>query len=303
MPELFQTFADNLLPILLIAAAGFTLGKLLHVEPRPLGRVVFYILSPVLIFNLIIDSQLPLDRIVLVLGITVAVVLINGGLAWVLGKLMRLERPILVSMILTGMFINAGNYGLPLVSFAFGEEALAYASIFFVGSAITLNTIGVLIASLGRLDVKRALLGLLKVPYLYAVIIGIIYRNAGWVLPTPVSRAVTLIAGGAIPCMIILLGLELTRVQWSKQLGVISVSTALRLIVGPLIGLGLSILFGMPVPARQAIVVESGMPTAIMTTILANEYELESQLITATVFISTIISPLTLTPLLFLLGS
>jgi len=300
--ELFQTFADNLLPILLIAAAGFALGKLLKVEPRPLGRVVFYILSPVLIFNLIVNSQLPLDRIALVLGITVAVVVINGGLAWVLGKLMRLERPILVSLILTSMFINAGNYGLPLVSFAFGEEALAYASIYFVGSAVTLNTIGVLIASLGRLDVKKAFLGLLKVPYLYAVIAGIIFRNAGWILPTPVERAVTLLAGGAIPCMIILLGLELTRVQWSKQMGVISVSTVLRLVVGPILGWAMSAVFGLPVPARQAIIIESGMPTAIMTTILANEYELESQLVTAIVFISTILSPLTLTPLLLFLG-
>ncbi len=302
MSDLLNTFANNLLPILLIAGAGFALGKFLKVEPRPLGRIIFYILSPVLVFNLIIDSHLPLEEIGLLFVITAVVILINGGLAWLLGKLMRLERPILICLILTSMFINAGNYGLPLVSFAFGDEALAFASIFFVGSAILLNTVGVLIASLGHLDIKRALLGLLRVPYLYAVIAGLVFLEAGWILPKPVERAVSLLAGGAIPAMLILLGLELTRVEWSKHVGVISASAILRLVVGPLLGWGLSILFGLPAPAHQAVVTESGMPSAVMVTILANEYRLESRLVTATVFISTILSPLTLTPLLLILG-
>jgi len=300
--DLLQTFTNNLLPILLIAGAGFALGKFLKVDPRPLGRIIFYILSPVLIFNLIINSQLPLEEIGVLFAITAAVILVNGGLAWILGKLMRLERPILICMVITSMFINAGNYGLPLVSFAFGEQALAFASIFFVSSAILLNTLGVLIASLGHLDIKRALLGLLRVPYLYAVIAGLLFLETGWTLPQPVERAVSLLAGGAIPAMIILLGLELTRVEWSKYIGVVSISAILRLVVGPILGWGLSALFGLPAAAHQAVVTESGMPSAVMTTILANEYQLESRLVTATVFISTILSPLTLTPLLLILG-
>ena len=302
MPELFQTFANNLLPILLIAGAGFLLGKAIKIDQRPLGRVIFYILSPVLVFNLIIKSQLPLEKIGLILAIAIVVILTNGGLAWLLGKLMRLERPILICLMLTSMFINAGNYGMPLVSFAFGNEALAYAGIFFVGSAISLNTVGVLIASLGHLDVKRALLGLLRVPYLYAVIAGLALLKFGWVLPIPIERTVTLLAGGAIPAMLILLGLELTHVEWSKHVGVISISTVLRLVVGPLMGWGLSSLAGLPLSAHQAVVVESGMPSAVMATILANEYKLETRLVTATIFINTLLSPLTLTPLLLILG-
>jgi predicted permease len=44
------------------------------------------------------------------------------------------------------------------------------------------------------------------------------------------------------------------------------------------------------------------MPSAVMTTILANEYKLDTTLVTAIVFVSTILSPLTLTPLLYFLG-
>ena len=58
--ELFTTFANNLLPIMLIAAAGYILGKTLTVDSRTIGRMVFYIFSPLLVFNLMVTSQLNL---------------------------------------------------------------------------------------------------------------------------------------------------------------------------------------------------------------------------------------------------
>ena len=302
MPELFQTFANNLLPILIIGSTVVLLGKLLNVDPRPLGRVIFYIFSPVLVFSLIIKSQLSLDKIASMLGIAAAVILISGGVAWVTGRLMRFEQQTLIAVLLTSMFINAGNYGLPLVSFAFGEEALAYASIFFVASAIMLNTVGVLIASLGHLDLKKSLLGLLKVPHVYAIILGLMVLNAGWILPAPLARAVSLLANGAIPAMLVLLGIELQRVEWSRHVRAISVSATIRLVIGPLIGLGLASLFGLSGAARQAAVTQSAMPAAVMITILASEYKLEPSLVTASIFVSTVLSPLTLTPLLVFLG-
>ena len=52
--ELITTFANNLFPILLVSSAGFVLGKLLTVDSRSLGRVVFYVFSPLLVFDLMI---------------------------------------------------------------------------------------------------------------------------------------------------------------------------------------------------------------------------------------------------------
>jgi predicted permease len=44
------------------------------------------------------------------------------------------------------------------------------------------------------------------------------------------------------------------------------------------------------------------MPSMVSATVLATEYQLDSKLVTAIVFISTLLSPLTLTPLLVFLG-
>jgi predicted permease len=299
---LLNIFVNNLLPILLLSGAGFALGMALKLDSRPLGRVIFYILSPVLIFNLLTASRLAVKSIILMMGYSASVMLIIAGIALVLGRLLHLERTALTAVVLTSLVANNGNYGLPLISFAFGQEALAYASIYFVTNCLLLYTLGVVIASLGHLRLKEALLGLLKVPAIYAVILAVIYIRTGWTLPIPIQRTLEMTAGGAVPAMLILLGMELHKVKLTHNLRALSIPVVFRLLVGPLIGLAMTALFGLNNAAQKAGITQAGMPSAVMTTILANEYKLDAPTVTAIVFISTILSPLTLTPLLYFLG-
>jgi len=300
--ELFNTFANNLLPILLIAAAGFILGKTLTVDSRTIGRMVFYIFSPLLVFNLMVTSQLNLRQALTTVEYTTAVITIMGILAFVLGKLFRLQRSHLLALVITVAFGNTGNYGLPLVKFAFGDEALAVASIFYVTTTILFNTVGVVIASLGHLDLKSAILGVFRLPILYAVSIALIIKGVGIPIPLPLARTIEIAANGAIPAMIILLGLELTKIEWSHSFRALGLGVLARLLLGPLVGLFIASLFGLQGHARQGSVIEAAMPAAVATTVVATEYKLEPSLVTAVVFLGTVFSPLTLTPLIVYLS-
>lgn len=300
---LFATFANNLLPILLLSGAGLLLGKAVSIDSRALGRVVFYVFSPILVFSLLLHVELSSQEILGTMAYTFLVCAVAGLLAFALGKLMRLERPVLMAVIITVAFANTGNYGLPLVSFAFGAEALAFASLYFVTTSILFNTAGVLIASLGHMDFKTALLGLFRVPAVYGVILAALLNRFGITLPLALSRTIDLAAAGSIPLMIVLLGVELSRVTWSHSFRPIGLSVALRLLAGPLIGFLLAIPFGLQGAARQGNITETAMPGAVTNTVLAAEYGLDSSLVTAMVFVGTILSPLTLTPLLVFLGN
>ena len=299
---LLSIFTNNILPVLLLSGAGFALGKALKLDSRPLGRVIFYILSPVLIFNLLITSKLAVGNILLMMGYSASVMIIVAGIAFLVGKMVHLDRSALVAVVLTSFFANNGNYGLPLVAFAFGQESLAYASIYFVTSSLMLYSVGVLIASLGHLHLKDALLGLLKVPAIYAIILAVVFIRTGWVLPLPIQKTVELTAAGAVPAMLILLGLELQKVAWNHNLRALSIPVVCRLLVGPLIGIFFAALFGLNGSARKDGILEAGMPSAVMTTVLANEYKMDASLVTAIVFVGTVLSPLTLTPLIYFLG-
>ncbi|HUG33212.1 MAG TPA: AEC family transporter [Anaerolineales bacterium] len=299
---LASTFTQNLLPILLLSGAGFTLGKLLPIDSRTIGRVVFYIFAPMLVFNLLIQNDLKLAEAVTVVAFTAVLILIMGVITLAIGFSIKLERPALMAVLIATMFGNTGNYGLPLVSFAFGESALQYAGLYFVTTSILFNTVGILLASLGHANLKDALLGLLKVPTVYGVLLAMLINVLNIDLPVALSRTIDLAAGGSIPMMIVLLGIELSRVQWSNNLRGVGLSVSLRLVIAPFIALGLGLWLGMQGAVWQAGITQASMPAAVNTTILAAEYKLDSSLVTAIVFIGTVLSPITLTPLIVFLG-
>jgi predicted permease len=301
-PLLASTFANNILPIILLAGAGFALGKMLQIDPRSLGRVVFYVFSPVLLFDLLIQNQLKITEAAIVVVFALCFILLMGLLTLLLGHFFKLERPALISILITTMFANTGNYGLPLVSFAFGEQALSYAGIYFATTTLLFYTLGVFLASLGHMNFKEAILGLFKIPTLYAVLLALLINAWNIQVPIPIFRAVDLAAGGSIPLMLILLGVQLTDLKFSENQRALQLSVFLRLIVAPLAALAFAALFGLQSLPRQASVTEASMPSMVSATVLATEYNLDTKLVTAVVFISTLLSPFTLTPLLVFLG-
>ncbi|MGD2155275.1 MAG: AEC family transporter [Anaerolineales bacterium] len=301
--DLFKLFLENLFPIFLIAGLGYLLGKWLKVQPEPLSKVVFYVFAPFLLFDLLTTNHLSDGDFIRMMGFATLNIIIIGSLSWVIAEIIKLERRLLVAVLLTTMLVNAGNFGLSLSFFAFGELGLSHASIFFVTSAILTYTLGVTIASMGTTNLQQAFIGLLKIPAIYAVALAFGFIIFGWKLPTPLERTTNLMANAAIPALLVVLGLQLHHRDRIKHIKALSLALSMRLLVAPLLALGLSVLLDLQGVAQQAGVIEAAMPTAVMSTVLATEYDVEPGFVTTTVFLSTILSPITLTPLLSYLGA
>ena len=80
--------------------------------------------------------------------------------------------------------------------------------------------------------------------------------------------------------------------------GLILLASGLRLLLGPLIALGLVVLLGLSGLTRQVAIVQSAMPTAVVTGVLASEFGADTEFVTATILVSTVTSVATLTILL-----
>jgi predicted permease len=303
LSNLVALFINNLFPILLIAGIGYLLGKTIHIDPRSISRVVFYVFSPCLVFTALTSSQLTNGDLLKMAGFTISIVVSMAVITFLIGKLMKLNRSMLAAVILTTMTINAGNYGLSLNSFAFGDEGLAHASIFYATTALCTYTLGVAVASMGTVNLKESLLRLLKVPAIYAVVLALVFISQGWELPLPLERTTTSLGNAAIPAMLILLGLQLQNNHRSKAISALTLGTGMRMIGGVALGFGFAALFGLHGAAYQAGVVEAAMPSAVLSTVLATEFEVEPAFVTSTVFITTLLSPITLTPLIAYLGA
>jgi len=226
-----------------------------------------------------------------------------GFLAWITAKSLKFERTTISAVLLTTMFMNAGNFGLPLALFAFGKAALGYASIYFITMAIFLYSAGIVIASLGSVSLVESLKNLVKIPVIYALLLATIIMFSGWQVPMFLDRTITLLGDASIPTMLVLLGMQLTNVRLTGLSAPLALAVVIRLIVSPAIALLLVSIFGMTAPASQVSVTYAAMPSAVFNTVLATEYNVKPSFVTAVVFITTILSPLSLTPLLAYLGA
>ena len=300
---LVSIFASDILPIFVVAAVGFLLARYGGADVRALSRVTFYALAPCLVFNLLATSSLgglDFGRMAL---FTLLVTAAAGAAARLAGAAMGLDRPTLIAFLLVAMFSNGGNYGLPVALFAFGREGLTFASVYFVVGAVLTYTAGIVLAASGRHPLLQALAGVLKVPAIYGALAAGALAAAGVRMPEVVMRPVAMLADASLPLMILVMGMQLERASLPERPGVVLAAVALSLVVRPLMAFGLADVTGLTGAALQAGVLQAAMPTAVVTTILALEFDVAPNFVTSVVLLSTILSPLTLTVLIAYLQS
>ncbi|MFM8320574.1 MAG: AEC family transporter [Chloroflexota bacterium] len=303
MIQLLQIFLNNLAPIFLAAGAGYLLGHVSEISPRGLSQVVYYIFGPCLLFTLLTGSRLAGSEIARVMGFAALSILVTGLLTWLAGKALRLEQRMLAAVLLVSMFMNAGNFGLPVVMFAFGQTALSYASLFFAMSSILAYTLGTVIASAGSMGLLRSIVNLYRVPIVYSLALALLFMNTGWQIPLFLQRTTKILGDASIPAMLVLLGMQLHQAAWRQYKLPLALGSLMRLVVSPLAALLLARAGGFSRPAFQAVTLQAGMPTAVLNTVLATEFDAEPAFVSSAVFVNTLLSPLTLTPMLYLLGA
>jgi malate permease and related proteins len=295
---LLSIFANDVLPIFVVASVGFTIARVYKGDVRTVSRIAFNALSPCLVFHVIVTSSLDAGDIGRMALLTFLVI---GGIG-LIGRAATLpfglDRPTVSAFLIVVMFSNSGNYGLPVVLFAFGQEALAHAAVYFVANAVATYTLGVFIASAGRRSVWHAARGVLRVPAIWGAAAASLALGLGVQVPQPLMRPIELLSGAALPVMILVLGMQLERSARPDRPGLVLVAGLLTLVVTPVLALGAASLVGLSGAARQAAIVQSGMPSAVLTTILALEFDVAPSFVTACVMLSTLLSPLTVTLLI-----
>jgi predicted permease len=287
-------FASDILPIFILAGVGFLLARRLGASVKTLATVSFNSLSPCLVFNQLVTAQISGSQSLRIAAFCVLLTMAIGAAAWLASAPLRLDRTTRSSFLLVAMFSNSGNYALPVVLFAFGKEALAFASVYFVTSAILFYTAGVLVAASGHGSVRTALARLLRVPAVYAVAAAVVVLATGASVPAAVMRPIGLLSDAAIPVMLLVLGMQLERATMPRHKAAVAVAVVLSLVVAPVIAFGLTAVLGLAGAARQAAIMEASMPAAVITTVIALEFDLDANLATSVVFFTTVLSPLTL---------
>lgn len=297
--QLLPIFSQTVLPVFLVALAGFVLARMMPIDGRSLGRVLFYLFTPSLVFRSLYQLSVDAVSVQWMVLVAASVTICAGALGWLVAA--GEERQRRIAIVLTSAISNNGNMGMPICLFAFGQPGLALATIYYVVISFLTNTLGVVVASSGSAPLGRSLLQALRVPVLYAAMLGLLLNYFDLTLPAGVFRAVDLMANAAIPGMLVLLGIQLHSAPMLQRQSIVARSVVVRLLAAPLIALAITTLLSISGLERDVLIVQAAMPTAVITSVVASEYNVAPGLVATVIFTCTAISMVTLSLILSIL--
>ena len=292
---MLTVFLDVILPIFLVAAVAAVFQRWRRLPIGPVSQLTLYLFAPALIFSALVERHPPGDVSLQIVGAIILTTMAVGLTSALATRLLRHPRPMQSAFMLSTVFPNAGNMGLPVLLLAFGDAGLAMGVVVFVTHASLGWSLGLFLASRSQLNGLEAVKQVLKTPTLYAVLAGLMVLATGWDVPSVISRPTSLLGQAAIPTMLVVLGFQLAGGVTMEDLPSMVVALTLRLAVAAPLAYGVTLLLGMDGVGQQSVIVVAAMPPAVFTTVLATEFQARPQFVTATVVTGTLLSLATLT--------
>ena len=219
-------------------------------------------------------------------------------LALLAGWLFRRPGTVTASYILVATFANVGNFGLPIIEFRLGQEAVVGGSVFLLAVTTSAFIMGVAAANWHKKSSMGAALAVFKTPALIAVVPALLFNWIDIEPPLFASRAIALLGVAMIPTMLVTLGVQLAGVKKITLGKDVFIGSGIRLIGGPILAILLVVPFGLTGIARGAGIIQASMPVAVLASIVALEHNLLPEFVTTTVLFSTLVSIVTLTVVL-----
>jgi predicted permease len=299
---LFETLLRLYLPLLGIVFAGIGLGRYLPaVVPLRIGQFLYYFGIPLSIVAFLQQANLS-ARVWLAPIVAWGSILTGGLIAWLWIRGRAWQSGTKGSFLLAAMVGNTGYIGYPVALSIGGEEFFAWALFYdLLGTLIGSFGLGVIIASrLGSKQTYAWWRELLQNPALWSLGLGLILR---WFnLPNSVLIPLKTIGWSMIGFSLMLIGMRLGTVKNWASLDRAWGSVLIKMTIVPLVLafiLAIAGLGGMP---RQILVLQTAMPPAFATIVLAEVYELDRELTVTALSLGSILLIFTL-PLWLLLGN
>lgn len=290
--DLLVTVAPIVAPVFAVAAIGFGWARAgMPFDTAFTTSLVSNLAFPCLIVATLAKLEVDREAFSQMAWAGALVVLATGAIAAVTLKAFGRPQSVYWPSLVFG---NVGNMGLPLCLFAFGDEGLVLAIIFFTVFVAIQFTLGISVAA-GRFSART----LVRTPLAWACLLGIALQLAGISFPRWIDNTIGLVGDLAIPMMLLTLGVSLAHLKVTSLWRSVLMSTG-RLGIGLAVGFAVAEFLGLEGVARGVLILESTMPVAVLNYLFAARYDRSPEEIAGLVLVSTALSFMTLPGLLLI---
>ena len=291
--ELYLKLIDVIAPVFFVIGIGYYLGKKNpEINTDFITTFAGNVGTPAMIFYTITTTGVTLSVFT---EYFIYALIIIGGFSLVGIIFLLLLKKDFISELPPLILPNTGNMGIPICLFAYGAAGLGVASA--IASVVILLhfTLGVLLAKKSfSLEI------LIKNMPIYGIIISVIFLYFEWDVPGYLENTTFLLTYATIFLVLMSLGIALSRlkvVSWTHA----SILGAVRVIIGPIIGFGLIKFFNLNGFAAGVLLIQSCMPSAVLTYLVGSMYSEKKVVdsVASVIVTSTIMSFITIPIVVF----
>jgi len=293
---------DIMIVIVLLILIGYLskyFGILKENDRIVLNNIVVYIAMPSTIFLTIMKNVSPGDLpIFLKLPFLIFIIFfICGIVGFIIGKLLKLNNQSIGGLILVCALGNTGFLGYPIIYGFYGMEGLTRAIFCDMGSVFASLLIGTYVGITFGVNKNHAstsiLREILKFPPLLTGILSIVLIFLGFSIedfPNYIINTLNYLSNATIPLIMISLGLSLS--PSSARFGVLFgiIALIVRMAFAPLLAIVLTTCFSVEGLDKNVVIIQSAMPSAMMSLVFSLLYGLDIKLVASACFITTILS-------------
>ena len=297
MIQSFLTIGQLVLILFLIIGTGFFLGKknfITDAGNKTLSNVVMYVVVPCMLitsFQREFDIE-DLKKFAICFGLSVGIHLFSIGISFLVVRDKDKYKEKVFRFVV--IFCNCGFMAYPLEQALFGNSGIFFGSAFVSAFYLFAWTIGIYMVSgdKSKLSLKKAVLN----PGVMGVIIALLLYVLKISLPEILYTPMSYLAALNTPVPMLIIGYQLSKadikgVFKEKKLWL---TAALRLVVIPLIVLGLCFILKLDSMISIIIIIAASTPPATIISLFCAMLDKESSLSSSLVSVETLMSVVTM---------
>jgi predicted permease len=302
-----------ILAILVVIGIIASKAKVITIDSKDfLAKIIFNITLPLMLlcnFSKINITPEILSNSLIIIGLTLFVLLFMLLFSWLTTRVFKMTNREASIFKAHSVFGNIIYLGFPLINALYGGEGLLYASMFQLVSNMLMWTVGVIILNQGKKftlwqNVKHVLN-----PNTYAILLGFLMFLISIKLPPFLMKSLGGLGDSNTYLSMLYIGSMMfyTTLKGFLNNKEVYILTINKLVLVPVVLLfifaGINFFFPgkIEILVLSVLLMQASMPAMVNVVIMAKIFGADDQLGTANVFVTTIISLITLPLLLFMI--
>ncbi|KAA9019498.1 AEC family transporter [Niallia endozanthoxylica] len=303
MQLLLTIILDIITPVFILIALGVILHRKFILDLSTLSKLTTYLLLPVIGFVNIYESRIGAEMLLLIFVFWLCQSLVLISMVEVSSKVFKFDKKLASTYKNSIVLNNSGNFGLPVSQLVFAGNSFGQSIqiLMMVLQNLLTYTYGLVNSiSASTTGMKEVMKQFLKIPILYALLLGLIFNSFSVQVPSFVWQPIENITNAFIAVALITLGAQSAYIKVQKPSLPLVLSLIGRLLISPAAALVIIYLLQLEGTIAQGLFIASAFPSSRNSASFALEYNNYPEYAAQTVLLSTILSSITVTIVVFL---